>query len=279
MPFRVETVEHVPGRPTMKALANYKSHPIHSALIPFPLAFFTGAFFFDLVGVAVGRPGWWTTGGNLMIVGVVAAIVVAIPGAMDYFVTVPPQSSAKERATKHALVNLAATGLFAAAWWLRGGAGQQPGFALLAIEAVGFGLLVSGGWMGGTLVYRNQIGVDHRYAGAGRWNRERVKARKQSAVPVATVDELQPNQMKLVEVGGRRIVVGRTDDAWVAFDDRCPHRGASLADGALMRGAVQCPWHGSQFDVGTGKVREGPAEEGVETFGVVVEDGEVRLVL
>ena len=209
----------------MKSLANYKSHPIHAALIPLPLAFLSGAFFFDLVGIVAGRAGWWTTGGNLMIVGVVAALIVAIPGAVDYFGSVPPKSSAKERATKHALVNLGATGLFAAAWWLRGGSEVAPTAALIAIEAVGFGLLLSGGWMGGTLVYRNQIGVDHRYAGAGRWSRERVRPERNEPVTVARADELEPDQMKLIEVKGERIVLARTVDDWVAFEDHCPHRG------------------------------------------------------
>lgn len=265
----------------MRSAANYKSHPLHPALIPFPFAFLTSAFFFDFIGVIANRPGWWATGSHLAAVGVIAALIAAVPGTLDYFRTVPPNSSGKERATKHALANLGATGLFAAAWWMRGGADVPPAPPLIAIEAVGTGLLIAGGWMGGTLVYRNQIGVDHRYAAAGKWQRERVrgKARDGEPVTVARADDLQPNQMKLVQLRGRRIVLGRTDDAWVAFDDRCPHRGASLADGALVRGSVQCPWHGSQFDVTTGAVHEGPAEEGVQTFEVVEEDGEVRLIL
>jgi nitrite reductase/ring-hydroxylating ferredoxin subunit/uncharacterized membrane protein len=263
----------------MRSVASFKSHPLHPALIPFPFAFLTGAFLFDVAGVIAGRPTWWTTGSHLAIAGVAAALVAAVPGTVDYVRSVPPRSSGKQRATKHALANLAATGLFAAAWWLRGGADVPPSFALLAIEAVGVGLLFTGGWMGGTLVFRNQIGVDHRYAGAGRWNEERIRASVSRPVTVARADALAPNQMKLLHVDGQRIVLGRTDEAWVAFDDRCPHRGASLADGALMCGTVQCPWHGSQFDVITGGLREGPAEEGVRTYAVVEEDGEVRLVL
>jgi nitrite reductase/ring-hydroxylating ferredoxin subunit/uncharacterized membrane protein len=262
----------------MRSVASFKSHPLHPALIPFPFAFLTGAFLFDVAGVIAGRPAWWATGSHLAIAGVVAALVAAVPGAVDYFRSVPPHSSGKDRATRHALANLGATALFAAAWWLRGGADVQPSPALMAIEAVGVGLLFVGGWMGGTLVFRNQIGVDHRYAGAGRWSEERVRAGAEP-VAVARTDELAPNQMKLVHLNGQRIVLGRTDEGWVAFDDRCPHRGASLADGALMCGTVQCPWHGSQFDVDTGGVREGPAEKGVRTYEVVLDGGEVRLVL
>ena len=42
------------------------------------------------------------------------------------------------------------------------------------MEAAGLGLMTYGGWMGGTLVYRNQIGVDHRYARAGKWKEATV---------------------------------------------------------------------------------------------------------
>ena len=61
------------------------------------------------------------------------------------------------------------------------------------------------------------------------------------------------NQMKLVHVDEARIVVARTEDGYAAFQDRCTHRGGPPI-GALICGTVQCPWHGSQFDVQTGEV-------------------------
>ena len=74
--------------------------------------------------------------------------------------------------------------------------------------------------------------------------------------------------MKLVHVAGKRVVVGRTADGYVAFDDRCTHRGASLADGVMICGTVQCPWHGSQFDLATGNVKAGPARESIRVYRV-----------
>ena len=67
---------------------------------------------------------------------------------------------------------------------------------------------------------------------------------------------------------GRPLVVFRTGGRLVAFDDRCPHRGGSLADGAMICGTVQCPWHGSQFDVHTGEVKCGPAQEKIVTYAI-----------
>src|SRR5687767_14693850 len=160
----------------MRSRASIKGHPIHPALIPFPFAFLVGAFAFDAAGMLLDRPGLWTTATYLALAGVGAALVAAIPGFIDYFFTVPPNSSAKTRATKHMLLNLSAVALFAVAWVLRGNAESRPEMLHLLMEAAGAGLLTIGGWMGGTLAFRNQIGVDHRYARAGKWTEESVSS-------------------------------------------------------------------------------------------------------
>ena len=252
----------------MRSRASIKGHPIHPALIPFPFAFLVGAFAFDSGGAIIDRPVLWTTGAYLALAGVGTALLAAIPGFIDYFFTVPPKSSAKARATKHMLLNLSAVGLFALAWVLRGNADTKPELLQLFVEAAGAGLLSIGGWMGGTLTFRNQIGVDHRYARAGKWAEESVSAGSDGSAIVAHSGELEIDQMKLVHVNGRRIVLARTADGYVAFDDRCTHRGGSLAGGTMMCGRVQCPWHGSQFDVASGAVKAGPAKEAIKTFRV-----------
>jgi uncharacterized membrane protein/nitrite reductase/ring-hydroxylating ferredoxin subunit len=252
----------------MRSRANIKGHPIHPALIPFPFAFLVGGFAFDAAGVVLDRSALWTTGAYLALAGIGAALIAAVPGFIDYLFTVPPNSSAKSRATKHMLLMLTAVGVFVLAWVLRGNADAEPEMLQLLLEATGAGLLSIGGWMGGTLAYRNQIGVDHRYARAGKWNEEHVSADSDGLAVVAHSGELEIDQMKLVHVNGRRIVLARTADGYVAFDDRCTHRGGSLAGGMMMCGRVQCPWHGSQFDVASGAVKAGPAAKGIETFRV-----------
>jgi nitrite reductase/ring-hydroxylating ferredoxin subunit len=134
------------------------------------------------------------------------------------------------------------------------------------------------GWMGGTLVHRNQIGVDVRYANAGKWNEESFDS-DTGAIEVARIDELKVNSMKLIHVKDKRIVLARTENNFVAFDDRCTHKGGSLAGGSTMCGTVQCPWHGSQFDVASGAVKAGPAKEGIKTYQTKVSEGKIFLVL
>ena len=263
----------------MRSRASFRGHPIHPALIPFPFAFLYGAFLFDLAGRVAGRPGWWTTGAYLGLVGIVAALIAAVPGFIDYFTTVPPKSSGKQRATRHMLVNLAAVVLFAAAWAVRGESAALPDLTVLALEGIGVALLTAGGWMGGVLVNRNQIGVDHRYARAGKWKEETIRLQSDQPVVLARTDELQVDQMKLVHLDGRRIVLAHTRGGYVAFQDGCTHKGGSLADGVMIDGVVQCPWHGSQFDCRSGAVKAGPADTPITSYRVTEESGLVKLRL
>jgi len=134
------------------------------------------------------------------------------------------------------------------------------------------------GWMGGTLVYRNQIGVDPRYAFAGKWKEERIQTSNKE-IEVANADELKLNQMKLLHINGKRIVLGKAENNYVAFDDHCSHKGGSLAGGSMICGTVQCPWHGSQFDCTTGEAKAGPAKEKIATYPVNEKEGKVYISL
>jgi nitrite reductase/ring-hydroxylating ferredoxin subunit/uncharacterized membrane protein len=261
----------------MRSFANFKGHPSHPALIPFPFAFLTGAFVAHAVGVVFNQPSFWTTGGYLTIAGVAMALVAAVPGFLDYVYTVPPESSGKRRATKHMLAMLTVVVLFGVSLAFRNGSNTVAQTLVLVLQGIGAALLMVGAWLGGTLVSRNQISVDHRYANAGKWNEARLKMSGASTLVVARDDELQVDQMKLLHVDGHRIVLARTDSGYAAFDDRCTHRGASLADGAMVCGVVQCPWHGSQFDSHTGQVKAGPAKDGIRVYEVEVKGREVLL--
>jgi nitrite reductase/ring-hydroxylating ferredoxin subunit/uncharacterized membrane protein len=247
----------------MQSRASIKSHPIHPMLIPFPFAFLTGGWGFGVASALSGKEDLKTVAHYLVPAGIAAGLIAAVPGMIDYTMSVPPRSSAKERATKHALTNVAALSLFAAGWWLSRRSRQRT--IPMLFQTLGAAALSAGGWMGGTLAFRNQIGVDHRYANAGKWREETVETPDAMALD-RIADGLELNQMELVHAGRSRVVVARTEDGVAAFADRCTHRGGPLSDGTLICGIVQCPWHGSQFDVRTGEVKCGPAKEAIETF-------------
>jgi uncharacterized membrane protein/nitrite reductase/ring-hydroxylating ferredoxin subunit len=261
----------------MRSRAHFKTHPIHPILVAFPIAFFIGTFIFDVLSVLSNNPSFWKTGEYLEAAGIISGIIAAIPGFIDYFYTVPRGSSAKIRASKHALINISMLVVFTIAYIYR----QLPYYTIvlqISFEFGGVVLLSIAGWMGGTLVYRNQIGVDVRYAGAGKWKELYVKANS-GKIEVATMDELGLNQMKLVHVNNKRIVVAKSEKGYVAFDDFCTHKGGSLAGGSMMCGTVHCPWHGSQFDVETGEVKIGPASKPIKVYTIVNEGEKVYLQL
>lgn len=259
----------------MKSKAQIKGHPLHPLLIPFPIAFLIGAFAFDVLSVVNHNTGFWQTGKYLELAGVLTALVAAVPGVVDYFGVVPPQSSAKKRATLHALINISLVVVFAAAFILRDNINTT---LVLVMEGIGVIMLFVSGWLGGTLVYRNQIGVDPRYANAGKWKEASFSAGA-NVIEVATTDELDTDQMKLLHIGERRIVLGKTETKFVAFNDRCPHKGGSLAGGMMICGTVQCPWHGSQFSCETGDVKAGPAKDKIESYQITEDNGKVYLHL
>jgi nitrite reductase/ring-hydroxylating ferredoxin subunit/uncharacterized membrane protein len=234
-------------------------------MIVYPFAFLTGAFGFSLAGAASKRRALHDVSDRLVPAGIIAGLAAAVPGIVDYLTVVPPQSSGRERATKHALLNVMGLGLFTASWLLR--RGRRHRTVPIVLQGLGSAAMSAAGYLGGTLVYRNQIGVDHRYASAGKWQ-EDTREHADSRALTSAAAALGVNQMKLVHVDGQRIAVARSDGGYAAFQDRCTHRGGPLSDGALICGTVQCPWHGSQFDVHTGEVKCGPATQKIATYPI-----------
>lgn len=82
-----------------------------------------------------------------------------------------------------------------------------------------------------------------------------------------------------VEAAGHRIAVFRIGQDVFAIGDRCSHAEASLAEGFVSEGEVECPRHGSGFDLATGEPRALPATRPVPVYDTVVRDGRVFLVV
>jgi len=242
----------------MRTAASFKSHPIHASLVSFPFAFLLGAFAFDVTGRLFDASALWQTGRHLTMAGIVAALVAAVPGFVDYFRSVPPQSSARVRATNYMLLNLATVGAFAVAFVIRDPSGA-PGPLALLLEAVAATMLLAAGWMGGTLVARNQIGVDHRYAGAGTWREESFDFPHGQPIAVASDDEprclarrrrhdLRRRPMSLARIAVRCPLGRRASrSCGVAHRDLLrPFRSRPGAAGARRHAAVRRPSLGAR---------------------------------
>jgi 3-phenylpropionate/trans-cinnamate dioxygenase ferredoxin component len=98
-------------------------------------------------------------------------------------------------------------------------------------------------------------------------------------IDVCPVSELPPGAMRLVIWEDLEIGVFNCDGTIYAIEDRCSHDDGPLVEGTLdqSRCTVECPRHGSQFDLRTGQPLTLPAYEPVDTFPVLVEDGMVRV--
>ena len=96
-------------------------------------------------------------------------------------------------------------------------------------------------------------------------------------VKVAEVGELSPGGMKMVELGTEQVLLANIDGNIYACDDICSHAYASLSEGDLNGAEVECPLHGSVFNVMTGGVDSPPADEPVRVFEVRIEGPDILL--
>ena len=99
-----------------------------------------------------------------------------------------------------------------------------------------------------------------------------------TAVRIAALSELPDGRGVRVDVDGSRVAVFRIGEDVYAIGDRCTHAEASLAEGEVFDGSVECPRHGAEFDLETG---EGtlPATRPVRVYDTTVVDGDVFLTL
>jgi 3-phenylpropionate/trans-cinnamate dioxygenase ferredoxin subunit len=96
---------------------------------------------------------------------------------------------------------------------------------------------------------------------------------------ISALSDLPDGRGVRVDALGHRIAVFRVGESVFAIGDRCSHAEASLAEGEVFAGAVECPRHGSEFDLETGVPASFPATRAVEVYEADVEDGDVFLVL
>ena len=98
-------------------------------------------------------------------------------------------------------------------------------------------------------------------------------------IEVCPVAELPPGEMRLVEWEDLEIGVFNCAGNLYAIEDRCSHDNGPLAEGEFDSDncTVECPRHGSLFDLKTGKPKTLPAYVPVDTFAVIIEDETIKL--
>src|SRR5215208_2451964 len=98
-------------------------------------------------------------------------------------------------------------------------------------------------------------------------------------IEICPLDERPPGAMRMVEGEGIEIDVFNCAGALLAIEDRCSHDDGNLVEGDLDEETctIECPRHGSVFDLHTGKPLNLPAYVPVDTFPVSVEDGLIKI--
>jgi 3-phenylpropionate/trans-cinnamate dioxygenase ferredoxin component len=98
-------------------------------------------------------------------------------------------------------------------------------------------------------------------------------------IDICPIEDLPPGAMRLVTWEDLEIGVFNCAGELLAIEDRCSHDDGVLAEGELdeQTCTIECPRHGSRFDLRTGKPVNLPAYVPVDTFPVSVEGGVIKI--
>jgi nitrite reductase/ring-hydroxylating ferredoxin subunit len=94
-------------------------------------------------------------------------------------------------------------------------------------------------------------------------------------VKVSETKDIAPSNMKGIDLAGEKVCIANIEGNYYAIGNVCTHMGGPLADGKLEGYEIQCPWHGSKFDVRTGEPTKPPARRAVPTYEVRIEDDNI----
>ena len=236
--------------------------PLHPALTDVPVGAWTSAFCLDVVAGLTGSDAADTAADGALAVGIAAALPAAATGTADWRDLIGEE---RRIATVHALLNVAGLTLNIASLIRRARGNRRAGRALSAAA-----LAISGGaaHLGGELSFGLGVRVNHTFSdeGPGEF--------------VAVLDEadLRESELMAVDVDGTQVLIGRAQSGELcAIATTCSHLGGPLADGERDGDTVTCPWHGSRFDLCSGRVVEGPAVFAQPRYEVRTRDGKIEL--
>lgn len=233
-------------------------HPVHPVLTDVPVGAWTTALVFD---ITAGRAPGGDPARRCIAVGLAGAGAAAVTGLADWQYT---HDNARRLGLAHAMLNIAATGLYAGSWRARRRGAVNHGRAL---STAGYLIAMGSAYLGGTLVSRHQVGVDH--------SDHQLEPRTYTAVlPERDLRDGEPTQ---VAVAGTDITLVRDNGRIHAVPAHCSHLGGPLPEGWLYRGSLVCPWHGSHFDLESGEVLAGPATAPLECLDVRTRDGQIEV--
>jgi nitrite reductase/ring-hydroxylating ferredoxin subunit/uncharacterized membrane protein len=252
--------------PTGKQVKNilngtWLGHPAHPVITDVPVGAWTVTMVLDIIASISGNEGLESAADISLATGWVGAAAAAATGFTDW-----SDTYGKERSVGllHGLTMGTSFLAYTVSLLARLGGARSFGIAL---SNLGYGVMSAGAYLGGDEVYDLGYGVKHTAFLHG----------PSDYVPVMPEAELQPNKLARADADGTSVLLARVGGAIYALDDTCVHAGCSLSGGKLDGSSVICPCHGSQFDLRTGFVINGPATMPEPRYDVRVQNGTIEV--
>jgi nitrite reductase/ring-hydroxylating ferredoxin subunit/uncharacterized membrane protein len=218
-------------------------HPLHPVMTDIPLGAWTATLLLDALSDRRGRSGYARAADASLALGLAGAVGSAVTGLADWSET---DARPRRLGVAHAVLNTGATLLFAGSLLCRGRGSRGAGRGL---AITGYFAMIAAAYLGGELVYHEQIGVDHS---SGRELPEKFTA----LLPDADLPE---GELKRVLYKETPLLLVRRGDRVYALAETCAHLGGPLSEGKLEGDTVVCPWHASRFTLESGEVVDGPS--------------------
>ena len=233
-----------PIRPVKDFLnGTWLGHPVHPVATDIPIGSLLVTVVLDIAGQAAAAD-------IALVATILFMLAAAVTGAADYTDT---DETARVRATTHATLMVVALLLLLVSIGIRA-TGPTDRTIPIALSIIAFLIVTAGAYIGGDVVYvLGNMVSRHAFRGAGtKW----IKLDTGDVTDLATLPEATPTKAK---AGINDLVLVRLDGTIHAVHAVCAHAGGPLAQGTVVDGCIQCPWHGSRFRMSDGHVRRGPA--------------------
>ena len=218
-------------------------HPLHPVMTDIPLGAWTATLLLDALSDRRGRSGFARAADASLALGLAGALGSAVTGLADWSET---DARPRRLGVAHAALNVGATLLFTASLLSRGRGNRGAGRGL---ALTGYLATIAAAYLGGELVYHEQIGVDHS---SGRELPEKF-------TPLLPDEDLPEGKLKRVLYKETPLLLVRRGDRVYALAETCAHLGGPLSEGKLEGDTVVCPWHASRFTLESGEVVDGPS--------------------
>ena len=240
----------------------WTGHSVHAALSDLPIGLWSGTLVLDLLGQDLRVDGRrLDPAGTLSAAGLLAALATVATGVTDWSV-----SDGEDRRVGlfHGLLNVTGVTLQGASLVARLAERRN---AARTLSAAGLAVTAAAGFVGGHLVQGRAVMVSRvaTSTGPSRWVRAIAEA------------DLLEDTLTGVDVEGRKVLLHRQGEQLSALDDVCSHAGGLLSRGTIDGCAVECPLHGSRFDLRDGRILRGPAHHRQPVLPTRVRNGWIEV--